>query len=89
MSIAHFLSHLNAIHPFREGNGRTQNVFLDLLAEQAGHPLDFDAFERDRVINAMTRSNFGDEGPLRNLIHEMCARGAPSVSKRPAGKAVA
>lgn len=83
---AHFLSHLNAIHPFREGNGRTQNVFIDLLAEQAGHPLDFDAFERNRVINAMARSFFGDEGPLRNLIHEMCAGGTPPTNKRSTGR---
>ena len=27
-----FLSSLNAIHPFREGNGRTQMAFLSLLA---------------------------------------------------------
>ena len=38
---AHFLAELNAIHPFCEGNGRTQNVFLAALAERAGHPLDF------------------------------------------------
>jgi len=36
---AHYLAELNAIHPFREGNGRTQLTFLTLLAEQAGHPL--------------------------------------------------
>src|SRR5487761_1517779 len=29
---AHFLASLNAIHPFREGNGRTQTIFLVLLA---------------------------------------------------------
>lgn len=29
---AHFLASLNAIHPFREGNGRTQASFLTLLA---------------------------------------------------------
>ncbi len=28
---AHFLAELNAIHPFREGNGRTQLSFLTLL----------------------------------------------------------
>ncbi len=30
-----FLAELNAIHPFREGNGRTQLSFLMLLADQA------------------------------------------------------
>jgi cell filamentation protein len=33
---AHFLAELNAIHPFREGNGRTQTTFLVLLATKAG-----------------------------------------------------
>jgi cell filamentation protein len=32
---AHFIADLNAIHPFREGNGRTQLTFLTLLAETA------------------------------------------------------
>jgi cell filamentation protein len=41
-SVAHFLSELNAIHPFREGNGRTQLALLTLLAERAGHPLALD-----------------------------------------------
>ncbi len=39
---AHFLAELNAIHPFREGNGRTQLTYLTLLAEKAGHPLNLD-----------------------------------------------
>jgi cell filamentation protein len=35
----HFLGELNAIHPFREGNGRTQREFIRTLALTAGHPL--------------------------------------------------
>lgn len=31
---------VNYVHPFREGNGRTQLQYLKQLAEQAGHPLD-------------------------------------------------
>jgi cell filamentation protein, protein adenylyltransferase len=31
-----FLADLNALHPFREGNGRTQRAFLRLLAAEAG-----------------------------------------------------
>lgn len=30
---------LNNIHPFREGNGRTQRIFISELALQAGHQL--------------------------------------------------
>lgn len=31
---------VNYVHPFREGNGRTQLQYLKQLAERAGHPLD-------------------------------------------------
>jgi cell filamentation protein len=34
MALAHFLAELNAIHPFREGNGRTQLTFAVLLGVQ-------------------------------------------------------
>lgn len=33
----HYLGELNAIHPFREGNGRTQREFIRTLALDAGH----------------------------------------------------
>jgi len=31
---------VNHVHPFREGNGRTQFEYLRQLARQAGHPID-------------------------------------------------
>ena len=36
---AHYLSEINAVHPFREGNGRTQREFLRTLALTVGHRL--------------------------------------------------
>jgi cell filamentation protein len=33
------LADLNALHPFREGNGRAQRVFLQLMARDAGYQL--------------------------------------------------
>ena len=37
---AEHLNELNAIHPFLDGNGRTQRAFLEILAERAGHAID-------------------------------------------------
>jgi cell filamentation protein len=34
---AYYLSELNAIHPFRDGNGRTQREFIRELGLSAGH----------------------------------------------------
>ncbi|WP_225130127.1 MULTISPECIES: Fic family protein [unclassified Bradyrhizobium] len=45
--MAHFLSELNVIHAFREGNGRTQLSFFLLLADHAGHPIDLEDLEPD------------------------------------------
>ena len=65
---AHFLAELNAIHPFREGNGRAQLSFLALLAEGAEHPLDAGRIDPERVMAAMIASFHGDEGALAETI---------------------
>jgi cell filamentation protein len=65
---AHFLAELNAIHPFREGNGRAQNVFLLMLADRAGHPLDLDRLNPPDMVDAMIASFGGDEQPLATLV---------------------
>lgn len=68
VAAARFLATINAIHPFREGNGRTQTTFLVLLAEQAEHPLDLDKLVPERFLAAMVASFTGNE---RLLIEEL------------------
>ena len=59
---AHFLAELNAIHPFREGNGRSQLSFLILLAERAGHPFELDRMDPQAIMQAViARFNGGGE----------------------------
>lgn len=65
---AAFLTALNAIHPFREGNGRTQNVFLHILSGRAGHPIDFERLDSARMLEAMVAGFEGNEEPLASLI---------------------
>ena len=33
--LAHYLSEINALHPFREGNGRVQRIFISHLSQAA------------------------------------------------------
>jgi cell filamentation protein len=68
---AHFLAELNAIHPFREGNGRTQLTFLKILADQAGHPLDFERLHAPAMMQAIITSFGQDEQPLAELILQL------------------
>ena len=57
---AHFLSQLNAIHAFREGNGRAENAFFALLAAEAGHPIAFERAQPAAFLGAMVHS-FGTD----------------------------
>ncbi|MEE6169990.1 MULTISPECIES: Fic/DOC family protein [unclassified Mycolicibacterium] len=45
----HFTA-INRLHPFREGNGRTQRVFLQYLAEHAGYQLDWSRIDRRALL---------------------------------------
>ena len=71
---AHFLADLNAIHPFREGNGRSQLSFMALVAVRAGHSFVLERLDRAAFLAAMVRSFGGDEESLvqqlRGLITE-------------------
>jgi cell filamentation protein len=66
-----FLKELNHIHPFREGNGRAQLVFMAALSDRAGYPLNFDVFEPDEMLAAMIASYRGVKGPLCTLFGRM------------------
>lgn len=68
---AHFLATLNAIHPFREGNGRTQTTFLVLVAVRAGHPLKLEALVPERFLAAMLESFQGNEKKLAAEIRRL------------------
>lgn len=61
---AWFLSEINAVHPFREGNGRIQLVFLTLLARNAGLELNERKLRTRPFLDAMIQSFSGDVGPL-------------------------
>jgi cell filamentation protein len=71
MAAAHFLATLNAIHPFREGNGRTQTSFLALISDRAGHPLAFERLVPARFLAVMIESFHGDERPLAAEIRQL------------------
>jgi cell filamentation protein, protein adenylyltransferase len=60
-SAAHFLAELNAIHPFRDGNGRTQLAFMAEGAVRAGHPLDLGRLDPEAYLQAMVASFQGNE----------------------------
>lgn len=69
--LAHFLAELNAIHPFREGNGRVLLLFASLLTEMTGRQLAFERMDAAKTMAAMIASFRGDEGPLATIIRAL------------------
>ncbi len=66
---AFYLGEINAIHPFREGNGRTQREFIRQLALQAGHPLSWAGFTQKEMVEASILSHLqGDNSGLCAII---------------------
>ena len=66
---AFYLGEINAIHPFREGNGRTQREFLRQLALQAGHPLSWAGFTQQEMVDASILSHTkGDNAGLASIV---------------------
>ena len=64
-----YLGEINAIHPFREGNGRTQREFIRQLALRAGHPLSWVGFTQQQMVDASIASHLrGDNAGLTAII---------------------
>jgi len=72
--LAHYYSELNAIHPFREGNGRTIRLFLSLLANRYGWWLDWTAMTAEENVQACAAAFYGDETALREMMRRVGAR---------------
>ncbi|QWK81275.1 Fic family protein [Ochrobactrum sp. BTU1] len=63
---------LNSIHPFREGNGRTQREFFAALAEQAGYSLEFGVISEQRMtFVSVAAHEHGDLEPMRRMFAEI------------------
>jgi len=64
----HFYAEVNAIHPFREGNGRAQRAFFRQLALHAGRRIDFGLLDPAEYNDACRVSMVGSTDPLRALF---------------------
>jgi cell filamentation protein len=59
---------VNYIHPFREGNGRTQIQYLKQLAARAGHDLDLTRIDPAGWIDASIASHAADYSLMADVI---------------------
>lgn len=73
--LAYYLGEVNALHPFREGNGRTQRAFFGQLARDAGFALGWQHLDAARNIEASVASMRGDLEPMRKLLDTLVRDG--------------
>lgn len=70
---AHYYDQLNAIHPFREGNGRALRVFMHDLAREAGYKLDLTKIDRETHLKAVVAAFNGERRQLAQLFEKSLA----------------
>ena len=91
--LAYYLGEINVIHPFREGNGRTQRVFIHYLAAVAGYHVDFTNVTAKEMIEASAQAFNCDYRAMtalfqrittpistveqKQFIHSISAKGSP------------
>ena len=65
---AYYLGELNALHPFREGNGRTQREFVSHLAHATSYYVAWENVKQPDMLQASVESFKGDTSKLAALI---------------------
>jgi cell filamentation protein len=68
--LSYFYSELNALHPFREGNGRATREFISAIAQNAGYELDQTRIDNNKGQwnHAAQRSFNADPAPIIGIF---------------------
>ena len=79
-NLSDFYGVINMIHPFREGNGRTQRVFFAQLIRNAGYEINFSEIDTDLLMIATIQAAGGVDDSLKAIFRESVH---PSMDDRP------
>lgn len=71
--LAYYFSEINALHPFREGNGRSQREFIRTLAMHIGYVVNFAKVSKEEMLKASEDSFLCDYGRMERLFSK-CIR---------------
>ncbi len=75
------LSDLNHLHPFREGNGRSQREFISQLAEENGYHLDWEKISKERMIEASIEGMRAKDDKLKVIFREIISQATNQESR--------
>lgn len=66
--VGHHLGEINALHPFREGNGRAQRALISAFARECGRDIDWSLTTQAKMIEASIDANIGDSTRMVDLL---------------------
>jgi len=66
--IAELFTEANVLHPFREGNGRTQRILFREVMRRAGYSVDYSLTDQTKMINAMVHGYNANYAPVITLF---------------------
>jgi len=69
--MAYYMREINALHPFREGNGRTTREFFRQLSLNAKYKLDFGKMEKERLLIADIEAFNGKYSKLNKILEKV------------------
>lgn len=79
IKLSYYLAELNVLHPFREGNGRTNREFIRQLALKNGYQLDLKKAKAEEILEASIES-IVDTKKLEEIIYECLQLGTVHIS---------
>jgi cell filamentation protein len=62
---------LSAIHPFRDGNTRSQSFYVEMIAKRAGHPIDWLRIDVNILRSLRMNAVAGRSKPLGEYLETM------------------
>ncbi|WIB65556.1 Fic family protein [Curtobacterium sp. MCBD17_040] len=80
-ALAEHFEEVNFLHPFREGNGRTQRLFWRQLSKAAGHEVDLTLLTPEENIAVSRAAAHGDLHPLREAVRRCLVQGPPPAPR--------
>ncbi len=83
--LAYYYDITNRLHPFPEGNGRTQRLFIEHLAANAGYLIDWSLVHSWQIVEVAEQSFKGDLNPTYLMFEDITSSTAnhPDLNIQP------
>jgi cell filamentation protein len=68
---AQIYAEMNVLHPFREGNGRTQRIMFAAILKRIGYQADYERLDAKELIDALIHAYHGHDDAIIALFRKI------------------